>query len=136
MSIEFLDLLDVLEIHESRIDLYGGSAGVRDLGLLQSAIAQPQAGMGGKYLHADIYEMAAAYLFHIIQNHPFIDGNKRTALAVALVFLDINKIEVDADSDSLLAMTMDAAEGKIGKQAIADYLRAAPKNTAATEQSQ
>jgi death-on-curing protein len=127
MEVEFLDLLDVLEIHESRMALYGGALGVRDLGLLQSAIAQPQAGLGDQFLHADIYEMAAAYLYHIIQNHPFLDGNKRTALAVALVFMDINNIEINAGPDALYSMTMDAAEGKIDKNAIAEFFRTAPR---------
>jgi death-on-curing protein len=77
MSIKFLDLLDVLEIHQSRIDAYGGASGIRELGLLESALAQPQSGFGDQYLHADIFEMAAAYLFHIVLNHPFVDGNKR-----------------------------------------------------------
>jgi death on curing protein len=81
MTPRFLDLVEVLEIHESRIELYGGRPGVRDLGLLQSALAQPSAGFGGEYLHGNLYEMAAAYLFHVSRNHPFVDGNKRTALA-------------------------------------------------------
>jgi death on curing protein len=78
MTPRFLDLVEVLEIHQSRIDRYGGSPGVRDLGLLQSAVAQSSAGFGGEFLHSDLYEMAAAYLFHVARNHPFIDGNKRT----------------------------------------------------------
>ena len=75
--IEFLTLDDVLESHREQIRVYGGSEGLRDLGLLESAIAQPPAGFGGVPLHRDLYEMAAAYLFHLVQNHPFIDGNKR-----------------------------------------------------------
>lgn len=69
----FLDLADVLEIHETRIKLYGGSLGLRDLGLLQSALAQPEAGFGGELFHKDLFEMAAAYLFHISRNHAFVD---------------------------------------------------------------
>ena len=75
MTVRFLELIDILEIHRSRIDLYGGSPGLRDLGMLQSAIAQPQAGFGEHYLHADVYKMAAAYWYHIAKNHAFIDGN-------------------------------------------------------------
>jgi death-on-curing protein len=77
MTPEFLDLLEVIKIHVSRIELYGGGAGVRDVGLLQSALAQPQAGFGGQYLHEDIYLMAAAYLFHIARNHPFRISKKK-----------------------------------------------------------
>lgn len=77
----FLELLDVLEIHNQLVDLYGGQPGLRDTGLLQSALAMPLSGSGGSYFHADLYEMAAAYLLHLIKNHPFIDANKRTALA-------------------------------------------------------
>lgn len=68
-----------MEIYCNQIDLYGGAHGIRDLGLLQSALAMPSAGFGGEFFHIDIFEMAAAYAFHIAQNHPFLDGNKRTA---------------------------------------------------------
>lgn len=73
-SPEFLRLDDLLEIHRDQIERYGGVLGARDIGLLQSAIAQPCATFAGNYLHADLFEMAAAYLFHIARNHPFIDG--------------------------------------------------------------
>lgn len=119
----FLELADVLEIHESRIRLYGGSEGVRDLGLLQSALAQPSAGFSSEYLHKDLFEMAAAYLYHLVRNHPFADGNKRTALACCLVFLSFNGIDVDADPIELEEMTATAAEGKLTKLQIADFLR-------------
>ena len=74
----FLAVEDVLYLHTNQIDLYGGDHGVRDINLLDSAIAQPQAAFGGNHLHAFPFEMAAAYMFHIVQNHPFVDGNKRT----------------------------------------------------------
>lgn len=123
MKTRFLELIEVLEIHESRIDLYGGSRGIRDLGLLQSALAQPSAGFGEQYFHADLYEMAAAYLFHIAKNHPFVDGNKRTALACSLVFLSINKVEIDVDELELEELTVAAAQGRADKAAIADFFR-------------
>ncbi len=122
-SPRFLDLADVLEIHQSRIDLYGGTAGIRDLGMLQSAIAQPQAGMSGEFLHKDLYEMAAAYWFHIARNHPFLDGNKRTALAACLVFLDFNGISIDADPPEFENMTIAISEGKAGKEEAAVLLK-------------
>jgi death on curing protein len=83
---DFLTLEDVLLIHEQQLERYGGSPGIRDRGLLESAVAQPQAGFGGKYVHESIFDMAAAYAFHIAENQPFVDGNKRAALASALCF--------------------------------------------------
>jgi death-on-curing protein len=81
----FLSLDDVLESHAEQIATYGGSDGIRDLNLLQSALAQPMATFDGSHLHADLFEMASAYLFHIELNHPFVDGNKRVGLEAALV---------------------------------------------------
>ncbi|MBX3074688.1 type II toxin-antitoxin system death-on-curing family toxin [Candidatus Obscuribacterales bacterium] len=120
----FLDLADVLEIHESRINLYGGSHGLRDLGLLQSALAQPEAGFGGELIHKDLFEMAAAYLFHISRNHAFVDGNNRTALACCLLFLSINDVEIEADPLELEELTLATVEGHMEKSDIADVLRA------------
>jgi death-on-curing protein len=73
----FLDIDRVLRTHRSLIERYGGAEGIRDVGLLHSAIAMPQASFGGEFLHKNLFEMAAAYLYHIVQNHPFVDGNKR-----------------------------------------------------------
>jgi death on curing protein len=81
---EFLDLEEVLEIHALQLDEFGGIAGVRDRGLLESAVEQARATAFGELLHADLFEMAAAYLFHIVKHHAFLDGNKRTALVTAL----------------------------------------------------
>lgn len=119
----FLDLADVLEIHQSRIDLYGGTAGIRDIGILQSALAQPQTGSGGEFFHKDLFEMAAAYWFHIARNHPFLDGNKRTALAVCLVFLDLNGYEMEADPDDLERITVEISQGKTKKEEAATFLK-------------
>ena len=90
-----------MEIHRDQIDRYGGSPGIRDIKLLESAVATPAAGFGEDYLHTNIYEMAAAYLFHIIRNHPFTDGNKRTGAVAAIVFLMMNGIELHAGEDGL-----------------------------------
>jgi death on curing protein len=120
---DFLGLEDVLSLHADQVALYGGEYGVRDLGLLESAIAQPRATFGGESLHKDQFEMAAAYLFHIVQNHPFLDGNKRTGAVAALVFLDLNGIEIDAPKESLYELTMAVATGKAGKAQVAEYLR-------------
>jgi death-on-curing protein len=83
----FLSLEEVLEIHRQQIERYGGASGVRDLSLLESAIAQPQASFSNEFLHASIPAMAAACLFHICRNHPLVDGNKRVAANAAITFL-------------------------------------------------
>jgi death-on-curing protein len=83
----------------------------------------PAATFGGEYLHKNLYEMAAAYLFHIARNHPFIDSNKRTSAAAAAIFLLMNGIEIDADEDSFERMVRSVAEGKTGKSLIARYFR-------------
>lgn len=119
----FLTLAEVLEIHQDQLRRYGGRSGIRDLGLLKSALAMPQAGMGEGYFHADIVEMAAAYLFHIVYNHPFIDGNKRTGTVAALVFLALNDIEIEAEEAEFEQLVRKAAEGKADKNDIAGFLR-------------
>ncbi|MBX9769896.1 MAG: type II toxin-antitoxin system death-on-curing family toxin [Candidatus Obscuribacterales bacterium] len=121
MSLEFLSLEEVLAIHHNQIDLYGGTHGIRDLGLLQSAIAMPSAGFGGQYLHADIFEMAAAYVFHLSQNQPFLDGNKRTASASAIVFLKLNKIAIKEDQDTFEKLIRQIPDGRAGKSDIAGF---------------
>ncbi len=103
--------------------MYGGEHGVRDLGLLESAVAQPRATFGGNFLHKDLFEMAAAYLFHIVQNHPFLDGNKRTGAVAALVFLDFNSIEINVPEGSLYDLTISVVTGQTGKPQIADFFR-------------
>lgn len=117
----FLTLEEVLEIHIDQIKRYGGSSGLRDLGLLQSAVATPQASFGGQYLHATLFEMAAAYLFHIVQNHPFIDGNKRVGATTALVFLKMNGIEISVTNDALVQLVLDVAQGNTSKTEIAEF---------------
>jgi len=100
---------EVLLILQDQIRRYGGAYGVRDTNLLSSALAMPSASFEGKYLHKDLYEQGAAYAFHICQNHPFIDGNKRTALATALVFLSLNGIELEDPNEELYDLMMDVA---------------------------
>ena len=88
----FLTLAEVVEIHSDQLKRYGGQAGVRDFGLLESALARPEASFAGEWLHKNLHEMAAAYAYHLCQSYPFIDGNKRTGLACALVFLELNDL--------------------------------------------
>ena len=120
---DFLDVEDVLSLHADQVTLDGGEHGVRDVGLLESAIAQPQATFGSKFLHKDLFEMAAAYLFHIVQNHPFFDGNKRTGAVAALVFLDINGTEINAPKGSMYDLTMSVTTSRADKAQIAEYFR-------------
>lgn len=123
MSFNFLTLNEVLEIHEDAIKKYGGAHGVRDQQLLLSALAQPQSTFGGQYLHSDLFKMGAAYLFHICKNHPFIDGNKRTATTVTLMFFLLNEVEIDVDNDLLAEMVLRVANGKLDKKDIAAWFR-------------
>jgi death on curing protein len=119
----FLDLAEVLEIHVDQIERYGGTAGVRDLPLLLSALAMPTAGVRGVYVHGTLFEIAAAYLFHIAKNHPFLDGNKRTALASALTFLDLNGLRVGPSADELVTLVEGVVAGRVSKSWVSVWLR-------------
>ena len=120
----FLTLDEVLAIHRDQNERYGGSDGVRDWGLLQSAIAMPAATLGGQFLHSDVCEMAAAYLFHIVQNHPFFDGNKRVGAVAAYVFLALNDTKLTADNDTYADLVLTVACGETPKSAVAEFFRA------------
>ena len=123
MQPEFLEVEGVLQIHVDQIERYGGLLGLRDLGLLISAVFMPKAMHAGHFLHEDILAMAGAYLFHITRNHPFLDGNKRTGAASALVFLDMHGIEVTADDDALFELVIGVASGTVEKPGVAEFLR-------------
>jgi death-on-curing protein len=120
---EFLSVEDVLELHALQLARYGGGAGLRDPGRLDAAVAQARATFDGEFVHGDLFAMAAAYLFHIIQNHPFVDGNKRTGLLASLVFLDLNGLSVIQESETLYELTLGVAEGRIEKREVAVTLR-------------
>jgi death-on-curing protein len=122
-DIDFLTLAEVIEIHKNQTGIYGGDPGLRDITLLQSAMALPEATFDGRYLHKDIYEMAAAYAFHICQNHPFVDGNKRVGLVSALVFLDFNGIDIDDPGGMLYKAMMDVTSGRSDKEKLAGVFR-------------
>ena len=119
----FLTLAEVIDIHNDQIKRYGGDAGARDLGLLESAISVPQSGFGGQFLHSSLFEMAAAYAFHISENKSFVDGNKRTALAAALIFLEMNGILIKDPKDRLYDAMMKLATHRLGKKAMAALLK-------------
>ena len=122
MDIEFLGLEDVLEIHRDQIDRYGGMHGVRDHGLLESALAMPRSGMGGEYFHSTLFEMAAAYLFHLVRNHAFHDGNKRVGTMAAYAFLSLNGVQIDAPDKQFEALILEVAQGGSSKSAVAEFL--------------
>jgi death on curing protein len=125
----FLTVEDVLDIHDLHLQRFGGSAGVRDLALLESAVSQAQASFDGQYLHSDLAEMAAAYLFSLVKNHAFIDGNKRAGLAAALTFLDLNGIAIDHSSAMLYDVTIAVAEGRLDKDGLAEVFRGLATST-------
>lgn len=121
MNPRFLTLDGVLSLHEMQLRLFGGSRGVRDFGLLDSAMANVQATFGGEFLHETLFEMAAAYLYGICRNHPFLDGNKRTAVHAAMTFLDLNHIEIEASEDEFHDLVIGVAEGRVSKAAVAVF---------------
>ncbi|MCK6500099.1 MAG: type II toxin-antitoxin system death-on-curing family toxin [Nitrospira sp.] len=113
----------VREIHAEAIAQFGGSDGVRDLALLESAVAAPQASIGGQSPYHDMAEVAAAYLFYLCRNHPFIDRNKRTALGACLVFLRLNGMEPESDGPEWEKLTMAVAAGASDRDEVTMRLR-------------
>jgi death-on-curing protein len=114
----FLALEEVLEIHQDQIARYGGSAGVRDIGLLDSAVRSPEATFAGQFLLNGIFEMAAVYLVHLVKNHAFIDGNKRVGTAAALTFLQLNGISIREDEPALSDLVLGVAKGGVDRAAV------------------
>ena len=120
---DFLTLEEVLKIHRVQLDRWGGQDGVRDIGLLESAVAQPQATFDGEYLHEDLFAMASAYAFHIAEAQAFFDGNKRTGLDAALTFLTLNGFRVVDQEDVLSQAMFQIAGRKMNKVRLANLLR-------------
>ena len=121
--IRFLPEAVVMAMHDDQIRLYGGAYGVRDMSALDAALHMPQAQFGGEFLHTTIFEMAAAYGFHLCQNHPFLDGNKRAAGMAMFTFLQLNGLEPHASEPDYYAVKMSVASGQMSKEQIADWLR-------------
>jgi death-on-curing protein len=124
VRLRFLGLDEVIALHSNQIERYGGAAGVRDLGLLESAVAAPEASFGSDYLHGTLPEMAAAYLFHLAQSHAFVDGNKRVAAAAMIMFVYLNGRDLACDEDELVDLTMGVAQGATTKAEVAVFLAA------------
>ena len=119
----FLTFAEIIEIHDYQIEHFGGGEGLRDIELLRSAIGMPSATFGGEYLHPTIIEMAAAYLYHLVENHPFVDGNKRVGAMAALIFLDLNGYDLDASDAEFTDMVLKVASGKMLKAEITLFFR-------------
>jgi len=116
----FLSVQDVLAIHNNTLTNEGGARGVGDLGLLESAVAMPQQSFGGQMLHEDVLSQAAAYLLHIVNNHPFVDGNKRAGLQACQVFLRVNGYQQPSPRDAV-ALTMAVARRELGKDGLTQW---------------
>lgn len=122
-EIVFLTKDQILHLHKKAINDYGGSGSLRDENLLESAIAQPKATFDGKYLHENIYLMAAAYFFHISQNHPFIDANKRTGFLAMYTFLNINGFYLNSPNEKIYPILLEVAVGKLDKIDLANFIQ-------------
>jgi len=120
---EFLDVEDVLLIHSRQLAKYGGAAGVRDQALLESALAMAMATFGGEFVHEDLFTMAAAYAFHVAENQPFLDGNKRTGVLAAVVFLELNGHVLEEPPGRLHEAMIAVAERRLDKAGLAALLR-------------
>jgi death-on-curing protein len=118
----FLLLDEVLALHAASIERFGGTLGIRDSGLLESALGMAEATAFGEDLHPTLQEKAAAYLFHLVKNHPFVDGNKRVGLVVCLAFLRLNGVRIGATDDELVALVVGAAAGDRSKADLAVFL--------------
>ena len=118
-----LSLEQVLRLHARLIERFGGETGVRDLGLLESALARPFAEFGGVEAHSQVHEKAAALMHGLATNHPFVDGNKRVALAALLIFLDVNGYRLAMASEERYELTMQVASGSLTVEEVAEILR-------------
>ncbi|MEH2330294.1 type II toxin-antitoxin system death-on-curing family toxin [Nostoc sp.] len=121
-TLKFFTISQVLDIHQRQIQRFGGTSGVRDEGLLDSALAQPQATFGGELLHPTIHQQAAAYLYHLTMNHPFIDGNKRTAFAVMDTFITLNGYTLNLSQEQAYNLVIQVVQKEISKEELSAFL--------------
>ncbi|MEI8365653.1 MAG: type II toxin-antitoxin system death-on-curing family toxin [Parachlamydiaceae bacterium] len=120
---KFFTVEQVIEIHDAFLEDHGGLPGIRDKGLLISAVEMPRASMFGEYLHKTIYDKAAAYLFHLVQNHPFNDGNKRTGALTTILFLEENGVKIAFSEKDYEEFVVNVAQGKRDKDEISFFLK-------------
>lgn len=123
MSVLYLSVEQIVAIHDILIQKFGGSLGLRDRGLLESASMQPMQSFGGEDLFPTLFDKAAAYAFFISENQPFIDGNKRTAASTAATFLDINGYEIDCPQGQIYEVMMQLANKKISREDLVEWFR-------------
>ncbi|MBD2013561.1 type II toxin-antitoxin system death-on-curing family toxin [Microcoleus sp. FACHB-53] len=121
--IRYLTLVEVLNLHRQIIEQSGGALGVRDLGALESALAQPRMTFGGEDLYPTLVDMAAAVGFSIVMNHPFVDGNKRTGHAAMETFLVLNGMEISASVDEQEQVILALASGNSGRESFVEWLK-------------
>jgi death on curing protein len=119
----FLSVDNVVELHRRTIEREGGAAGIRDSGLLESAVTAPRQTFGGEYLHPDVSSMAAAYLYHLVKNHPFVDGNKRAGALSFMFFLKKNAPEKIPGPKDLERVTLAVAESSMSKEELVQWFR-------------
>lgn len=118
----FLDFDRIVQLNRLAVKTFGGSDGIRDKGLIESAICQPQTTFGGQFLHESIYHMAAAYYFHISESQGFSDGNKRTGFLALFSFLKLNDCDLTIPDDYLWPILLEVANGKRSKEELANFL--------------
>lgn len=123
MAVHFIPPEIVPIIHADLIKRYGGSPGIRDAGLLDSALAQPQMTFDGRYVHKTLFDKAAAYGFHLCKNHPFVDGNNRVTFVIMEMFLQKNGWEIDSSEEEAYIMMIELAGGKLSKPQLSKWLR-------------
>ena len=124
MSIIFLTKEAVRELHNEAIEAYGGSLGLRDQGLLESAVTQPQSSFGGEYLYTDVFDMASVYFFNLIKNHAFLDGNKRVGVSASLVFLELNGYTIGEEhTQELYDLAIQVASSSSNREEVREWLR-------------
>ncbi len=128
--IHYISIDYVIKLHDQLVDEYGGRKGILNLGLLISALEMPKATFNGRDLHRTVYDKAAAYLFHLIKNHPFVDGNKRTAAMVSIVFLSTNEITFSIFGDDYENLILQVAKSEVSKKEIQKFFRQAHKAVA------
>ena len=123
MATRFIPNRIVSTIHSDLLQRYGGRPGLRDPGLLDSALAQPKITVGGKFVHKTLFDKAAAYGFHVCKNHAFVDGNKRVAFVLMDIFLQKNGWEVTSNEEEAYSMMISLASGKLSKAQLSKWLK-------------
>lgn len=120
---KFINIFQVLELHRQLLDEFGGIAGVRDFGALESALAQPEMTFGGEDLYPTLIEKASALAYSLCKNHPFIDGNKRVAHGAMEIFLVLNGFEIKATIDEQENLFLDLAGSRLTREGLVNWLR-------------